>query len=103
MQNSLLQCDKYKMGMSENNLCINCPTRQQETLFHFVIECPKHKYYRQKFLNQVKTIAKLKNITKRNLLTLLINNNSQNYLQPTEYKFIINKFTKYIEKTKRFI
>ena len=103
MQNSLLQSDKYKMGISENNLCINCPTGQQETLFHFVFECPKYKYYRQNFLNQIKTIAKLKNVTRRNLLHLLLNNNNQNFLHPTEYKFIINKFTKYIEKTKRFI
>lgn len=103
MKNSLLQSDKYKMGMTENNLCINCPSKKQETLLHYIFQCPKYVYYRNKFLQQVKTIAKLKYITDRNLLNLLINNNSNNFLQNTEYKYIISIFRKYIEKTKRFV
>ncbi len=103
MKNSLLQSDKYKMGMSENNFCTNCPTRQQETLLHYIFYCPKYNYYRQKMLRHFKTIAKLKNISKNNLLKLLINNNINNYLHKNEYKFVITQFKLYITKTKRFL
>ena len=103
MKNSLLQSDKYKMGMSENIFCTNCPTRQQETLLHYIFYCPKYNYYRQKMLRQFKSIAKLKNISKSNLLKLLINNNINNYLHRNEYKFVITQFKLYITKTKRFM
>ncbi len=42
MKNSSLQSDKYIMGMTETNLCINCPTKKQETLYHYLLICPKH-------------------------------------------------------------
>ncbi len=103
MKNSLLQSDKFKMRMTETNLCINCPSKEQESLFHYIFKCPKYLFYRHKFMQQIKTIAKLKNMTHRNLLNLLLNNNNNNkILHPTEYKFVINKFKQFIEKTKRF-
>lgn len=103
MKNSFLQSDKYKMNMTDTNICINCPTRQQETLFHYIFKCPKYNYYRSKFLKQIKTIAKLKKFTDRQLLNLLLNNNKNEYLHKSEYNYLINKFKKYIEKTKRFV
>ncbi len=103
MKNSLLQSDKYKMGMSETNICINCPTKKQETLLHYVFHCPKYNYQRQKMLRQIKSIAKLKYISENNLLKLLMNNNINIYLHKNEYNFIILQFKSYIENTKRFL
>ncbi len=101
MKNSLLPSDK--LNMTDTNLCINCPSKQQETLFHYVFKCPKYQYYRNNFLQQIETIAKLKYLTDRNLLNLLLNDNKSEYLQKTEYIYTTNKFKKDIEKTKRFV
>ncbi len=103
MKNSLLQAEKYKMGMTETNLCINCPTKEQETLYHYIFKCPKYNYCRNVFMQQVTTIAKLKNITNKNLLNLLLNNNNNQYLHKMEYRYLIQKFKRYLQKTKRFI
>ncbi len=109
MKNSLLQGDKYKMGYSDINKCLNCPTQQQETLYHYIFVCPKYNYMRHKMLKQIKTIAKIKNFTNMkilllilNKLLLILNNNKNGYLQKHEYIYIINKFKEYITKTKRF-
>ena len=63
------------MGMTDTNLCINCPTKKQETLFHHLIECPKYNYLKSKFIYNINTIAKLKNTSPTNLLQILMNNN----------------------------
>ncbi len=101
MKNSLLQSDKYKMGMSLTNLCNNCPSKNQETIFYYLFECPKYNYYRQKLLHDIKTIAKLKYTPHRILLQILLNNNNNTkYLQKHEFNSL-SKYLRNIYKKQR--
>ncbi len=102
MKNSLLQCDKYKMDLSITPYCTQCNIQKQETLQHFIFVCPKYNNIRRYFIQNIKSLSKLKYIRNYEIITLLNNNNSDNLLHNTEYKTFLKFVKNYIIKTKRF-
>ncbi len=103
MNNSKLQNDKFKYNMCNTPLCQNCNMMKNETVYHYIFECPKYKIIRKILDRKIKSLAKIKNKSKKFILNLLLTKNEGNLLTNTEFKNLIMSLKYYILRTHRFI
>ncbi len=102
MKNSKLKVDAYKMGYYQDNLCTNCHQNKIEDLLHYFFQCPKYNIQRNSLLQKIKSLAKLKNMSYKSILQIVICNNADNIIQKNEFIYLLKSIKKYTTQTQRF-
>ncbi len=103
MNNSKLQNDRFKYNMCNTPICQNCGMMKNETVHHYIFECPKYKIIRKILDRKIKSLAKIKNKSTKFILNLLLTKNEGNLLTNTEFRNLTMSLKYYILRTHRFI